>query len=240
MSKCQERKRICAKCGVEFMGYGSTLCKDCNRKHRTEQMAKRREAARVALMSENDSLEETGWRICSKCHHKRMVSEFGTSQKNRMGKLNKVCDKCLTRMYLSPARVSKGFDENYWRRRAYTANSVARQRYARQFGIKTSEVSLSDLEWVCKPQDLVKIYEEQDGRCAYCGCKLECDATQVEHKTPLSRDGKHCPDNIVLACRDCNYLKNSRTDSEFIEFVKGYANRILSKIADGVDKEPHR
>jgi len=237
MGKGQETKRVCAKCGKEFMGYGHTLCTDCNRKHRAASMAALREKKRIDLMSDNDSLAESGWRICSKYHHKRMISEFGTSQANRMGKLNKICDRCLTRIYVSDARKSVGFDENYWRRRAYTANSVARQRYAKTFAIKTSDVRLSDLTWVCKPQDLAKMFDCQNGKCAYCGVDLKPETTQVDHITPLSRGGEHALNNTLLACKDCNYLKNSRTSEEFGSFLKDYAKRILSKIAESHDKE---
>jgi len=240
MPKNPETKRICAKCGAVFMGYGRTLCKDCDRARKAARMAARREQKRIELMSSNDVLEESGWKICAKCHHKRMISEFGTSQSNRMGKLNKICDRCLTRMYLSPARKSEGFDEAYWRRRAYTANSVARQRYAREFNVKLSEVSLTDLDWVCKPQELAKLYDEQNGKCIYCGVDLKPDATQLDHVVPLSRGGKHDPSNIALACRDCNSLKGPRTADEFNEFVRQYSKRILEKIAEEADKEPPR
>lgn len=222
------------------MGFGTSMCTDCHRAHRTAQMAALREKKRIELMADNDSLETTGWRICSKCHHKRMVSEFGTSQGNRMGKLNKICDKCLTRMYLSPARVQAGFNENYWRRRAYTANSVARQRYARLYNIKISDVRLSDLEWVCKPQDLAKLYDDQHGKCIYCGVELKPEETQIEHVLPLSKGGRHNVDNISLACRDCNYLKNSRNGEDFMKFLEEYAQRVLKKIAEDRDKEPDR
>lgn len=221
------------------MGYGRTLCAKCNREHRTKAAARLRETKRVAMMSSNDTLEETGWRICSKCHHKRMTSEFSTSQPHRMGKLNKICDRCLTAMYLSPSRKSNGFDEVYWRRRAYTANTVARQRYARMSNVKLSEVSIADLDWVCKPQDLAKLYCEQNGKCIYCGVELSPDATHVDHKIPLSRGGEHTVSNISLACRDCNYLKGSRTPEEFMDFASEYAKRFL-KVTEARDKEPVR
>ena len=240
MSKKPEKKCICANCGATFMAHRRSLCNECTRVHRSKQMAKLRESRRIDLISSNNSLEETGWKVCTKCHHKRMISEFGTSQNNRMGKLNKICDKCLTRMYLSKSRKSEGFDEVYWRRRAYTANSVARQRYAKEFDVKVSNVSLSDLDWVCKPQHLAKLYNDQNGKCKYCGVKLNAADTQIDHVIPLSRGGKHDLSNIALVCKDCNYLKGPRTDLEFNEFVKQYAQRFLMKIAEVQDKEPER
>lgn len=45
-----------------------------------------------------------------------------------------------------------------------------------------------------------------DHQCAYCGATTEL---QVEHVIPLSRGGLHTIDNIVPACRECNYSKNT-------------------------------
>lgn len=38
----------------------------------------------------------------------------------------------------------------------------------------------------------------------------------IEHKTPLSRCGRHSPDNIVIACAGCNLRKGQKTAEEFL------------------------
>lgn len=62
--------------------------------------------------------------------------------------------------------------------------------------------------------------------CYYC--KEECgtevakykkDAT-VDHKIPLCRKGDHDRTNLVVACRECNSTKCSKTAEEFFEYLK--------------------
>lgn len=47
--------------------------------------------------------------------------------------------------------------------------------------------------------------------CYYCGGA----ATQVDHKTPLSRGGAHAPDNWAAACANCNAEKGVLTEDEY-------------------------
>lgn len=240
MDHSHEIERKCVDCGKTFINYGSRWCVDCRRAHRAKKAAELRERKRIKLMAENETLMKEGWKICSKCHHKRQLSEFRTSLPGRKGKVNSICDRCLTMMYVAPARKSEGFDCNYWRRRAYAANSVARMRLAKEKHVKTSMIRLTDLEWICKPQDLAEAYTAHDGRCRYCGVRLTPRSLQIDHLTPVARGGRHVRENLGLSCRDCNYLKSTRTESEFREFLKEYSARVVAKLAEDRDKEPDR
>ncbi len=62
--------------------------------------------------------------------------------------------------------------------------------------------------------------------CYYC--KEECgqdipgynkDIT-IDHKIPLCRKGNHDIKNMVMCCRECNGVKNGKTDKEFFEFLR--------------------
>ena len=50
------------------------------------------------------------------------------------------------------------------------------------------------------------------GECVYCTCHL---ATQHDHVIPRGRPGWEAPDNVVLACLECNDSKNNRTPDEW-------------------------
>ena len=51
----------------------------------------------------------------------------------------------------------------------------------------------------------------RDGhRCAYCGAS----ATTIDHVLPRSRGGATSWENIVMACRPCNFMKRDRTPAE--------------------------
>jgi 5-methylcytosine-specific restriction endonuclease McrA len=52
------------------------------------------------------------------------------------------------------------------------------------------------------------ILDEHNHACAYCkssGLPLE-----IDHVIPLSKGGKHCPSNIVPACKPCNSSTGAR------------------------------
>ncbi len=67
-------------------------------------------------------------------------------------------------------------------------------------------------------EDVKRLYEEQGGRCFYCGKELngECE---LDHKTPLSRRGTDRPENLCWACEWCNRRKQSKTAEEFMEYL---------------------
>jgi 5-methylcytosine-specific restriction endonuclease McrA len=109
-----------------------------------------------------------------------------------------------------------------------------RQRHKKKARITTRlrQVRKVAEKYNCKigdPEKLREFYEKALSiDCIYCYyCKDECgnkvarykkDAT-VDHKIPLSKGGDHAVDNLVIACRDCNSVKNAKTDKEFFEFL---------------------
>jgi 5-methylcytosine-specific restriction endonuclease McrA len=67
-------------------------------------------------------------------------------------------------------------------------------------------------------EDIAAIVNEQDGCCYYCGRALSRDRKErhVDHMTPVSRGGTNWPDNIAVACADCNLRKGALTADEFL------------------------
>lgn len=229
--------RVCITCN-EVASRGPR-CLQCFRAWRSASAQRLRKLKKQRELDENEQLATTGWRRCSMCLRKRQLSEFRTSQPKRRGKLNKICDACLTRIYTNPARAAAATirTPEYWRKRAYCANTNARSRLARERHVTAANVQLSELEWICKPQDLAQINERQHGLCFYCGVPLVANATHVEHDIPLSRGGRHCFSNLRLACADCNQLKHTRTGEEFIKFLQLYAMRVLARATESQNKE---
>ena len=72
------------------------------------------------------------------------------------------------------------------------------------------------------------IYEEFDGRCAYCGSL----ATTWDHVVPISAGGLTEPCNIVPACAPCNSSKKDRNVWEWLE-EKGLipCNEFLNRLS---------
>jgi HNH endonuclease len=58
-------------------------------------------------------------------------------------------------------------------------------------------------------EHLVALHKWQDHCCFYCRNPLNQKDT-IEHVVPLSRKGSNTPRNVVLACGDCNFSKQSK------------------------------
>ncbi|MCE5252733.1 MAG: HNH endonuclease [Actinomycetia bacterium] len=74
------------------------------------------------------------------------------------------------------------------------------------------------------PEDILRLYDEQRGRCFYCGTELN-GRYQVEYKTPLARGGTDWPENLCCACEYCASHKQNRTEEEFKAYLAGLRRR---------------
>jgi len=63
-------------------------------------------------------------------------------------------------------------------------------------------------------EDIRLQYEGQNGRCWWCGCKLD-DTYHIDHRIPLARGGSNDASNIVIACPTCNLSKGARLPQEW-------------------------
>lgn len=220
---------LCIHCKQnERIGSGNRCCLSCHRAKKARQSSARRKRQREqrATLGTKDNRC-----VCCMCGYVKCLSEFSTSLPNGKGKRNKTCDKCLTKIYTSPARYSadNSLSLAFWRKKAYTANTVARVRLAKEKGLAVSEVKLTDLSYICKPQHLAKLYREQEGRCNYCRVSLDTPLTvAIDHVNPISRNGGHSLKNLAFACKDCNHLKHTRNAQEFLQFLKEYVQRFIS------------
>lgn len=73
-------------------------------------------------------------------------------------------------------------------------------------------------------QDIVDIFNNQEGRCAYCGIALYLNVkgdVDIEHIQPLSRGGTNWPTNLAVACEHCNESKGDRTIDEW-QLIRGW------------------
>lgn len=73
-------------------------------------------------------------------------------------------------------------------------------------------------------EDIYTLYDEQEGRCVYCGITLIWDVrgdVHIDHVHPLSRGGSNWPDNLALACKHCNSSKKEKFVQEWM-LVRGW------------------
>jgi hypothetical protein len=67
-------------------------------------------------------------------------------------------------------------------------------------------------------EDVKRLYDEQGGRCFYCGKELN-GVYELDHKTPLSRGGTDWPENLCCACEWCSCRKQKKTAEDFMEYL---------------------
>ena len=78
-----------------------------------------------------------------------------------------------------------------------------------------------------------KVYEITNGKCFYCGCKLDFDNFHADHLEAKSKGGKQHK-NLVPSCPECNMCKSDMTIEEFREkleniLVSSFTGRIIKK-----------
>lgn len=224
--------KMCKDCGVRpVRPQGSAKspfcrCNECQRKYKRESMQKLRAEKAKLLM--DDPVKKM--KRCTKCNKLKHYSAFSPSKIKLSGELNKLCDACLTKLYMSQNKYAEGFTAEYWRRRAYSVNTSHRQFLAKKNGVPQTEIQFEDMSYVCKPNDLVEIYNRQNGKCAYCGVELTTSNLEIDHKIPKSRNGSLELSNLCACCTDCNVLKLQKTDKEFLEdFIPEYISRFINR-----------
>lgn len=66
-----------------------------------------------------------------------------------------------------------------------------------------------------------EVLRRDNHTCRYCGESAPDVKLTVDHVTPVALGGTDTPDNLVAACRDCNYGKSSTPpDASLVEDVK--------------------
>ena len=224
--------QTCKDCQVAPREEGPR-CLCCHRKWKAASHRKQYRVRNQALLARNPQLAKEGKRVCAKCFKMRQLTEFNTSQPKRKGKINKICDRCLSQAY---GYRGHGLDYRYWRRRAYSVNSAARIRLAAKLAVPAKSLTFADLAHECKPQMLMALFEANQ-LCVYCHVQLTAENLTVDHVQPVARGGEHKPANLVLCCHDCNHLKHTKTVPEFAQFVRDYAARLM-KAVEQWDKQP--
>ena len=84
---------------------------------------------------------------------------------------------------------------------------------------------LTDSAW----QEIKRLFHD---RCRYCGAP---NASDREHRVPLSRDGANRITNIVPACAPCNQAKGSATETEYLSALRALWGRRVPRTPPRLD-----
>ena len=76
-------------------------------------------------------------------------------------------------------------------------------------------------------QERLDIYNKYNGRCGYCGEKINIKDMQVDHIVALRVGGTDTLDNMICACRSCNHYKSTYTLEVFEKQLQEIPNRLI-------------
>lgn len=79
---------------------------------------------------------------------------------------------------------------------------------------KEQEIAAGRLSTQEKEEHVRHWRKQQNDRCHYCGVNLS-GGGELDHRTPVSRGGTNHPENMRLACLQCNRDKHNKTAEQF-------------------------
>lgn len=80
-------------------------------------------------------------------------------------------------------------------------------------------------------QQRMKLYNEANQKCQYCGENITYKQMQLDHIHPIQEGGKNDLSNLRVACRMCNYGKYTFTPEEFRQDIKKNIKRLSRHFA---------
>lgn len=72
----------------------------------------------------------------------------------------------------------------------------------------------------------VRVYKKYAGRCAYCGKQIRYADMQVDHIKAVYLGGDNDFNNLLPACRSCNFYKSSYDLADFREQISLITSRL--------------
>lgn len=84
----------------------------------------------------------------------------------------------------------------------------ARERKAKKMEVSDGTITLEFEQY---------LFDEQNGKCAYCGCDLNETGKHLDHIIPLSKGGLHTANNVHWTCPTCNLSKGDKLEDEWLK-----------------------
>ena len=162
--------------------------------------------------------EET--RECIKCHRVLPLSAYskGGSAYRNFGGIMTQCKECWKAYTDEWHRKHPKKDGEYRRKHR---SRIKRKHFfvwrARQWNHRKRNNG-----YKVTPEELVRIWRSQRGRCALSGRKLGRDA-HLDHVTPISLGGSSGADNLRWTCPEINFVRGNLSDEELVRLCRDVA-----------------
>ena len=144
-------------------------------------------------------------RKCSSCGSEKLETDFPDRSK-------KTCTACKARKHNK--NVSGSHE-------AYLRDLCSKAKYAVNNGRRADHI-----EWRITPEDLVRLWDEQEGRCDVSVVILTHHKDGSGHKDfnvsmdRISNDRSYSPDNIQLVCYRVNIMRHSLSGDMFYWWIR--------------------
>jgi len=150
-------------------------------------------------------------KFCSECREWRPLNGYG-AKKDTSGGVRNICKTCeyagqKKRLAASPearkraCEVARNWQKRHPEKAAATKFAGKKRRYERMMegpGVSSDQ--------------LIELRALWGGMCAYCSV---AEATTFDHVKPIARGGQHAIENLVPACKPCNFSKHAKLLSEW-------------------------
>lgn len=227
--------KCCSKCGVEYpataeyfyktqSGGLRNSCKKCRNNYVNQWSQDNRDRSRAIKNRWDDNHRDSiqKWRAENAEYLRQYNKRYYAANKEQCklkGQkwLAQNTDKArsIKRAYYDRNRQQVISQAKNWKQSHPESDAVSRHK--RRAKLKAAEGEYTKA-------DIVDIYQQQDGRCLYCGIPVFWDIKNdlhIDHIVPLARGGSNYPINLCIACFSCNSSKQHKLISEW-ELMRGW------------------
>lgn len=171
-------------------------------------------------------------------HHAKVAELFGEDEVTRRAAIrrkkqnarpgHKVCARCLEEKLLKEFYEIKGGHESYCIpcRSSYDKARFAkspRNRLSTLVNAARRRAINNGWEFNLELEDLVTLWEDQQGKCWYTGTELKIDGTRQPEALSIDRTDSargYTLDNVVLCCRRVNEMKREMTIDDLLRWCQ--------------------
>jgi 5-methylcytosine-specific restriction endonuclease McrA len=152
-------------------------------------------------------------RECVEC---RKLNRTSACPKNKEKINKKAREKYKENRDYHLKKAKKWREENQDRKKEYSKGWEEKNKHKRKMYKQKRRSAEANAEGEFKPEDILRIFDLQRGRCGICSKKKELKEMHVDHIEPLSRGGSNWPRNLQMLCKKCNLSKASKDQIDFM------------------------